>query len=148
MKIYISGIMALFLIAYISASVFASNGNKGDWGFDTKYYNYALIEGEITSIDHDKGIFHVNGTDEQIFFCEHTEFFSGDISLPMEKVFNAVKFSNDQKIKAVNVHIGDVIKSRYSKIKGKIYLDICLVGKTLNSEDTMGHKGNTLTSGK
>jgi len=57
-KVYIIRIMALFLIAFISNNVFASNGNKGDWGFDPKYYNYALIEGEITSIDYNKGIFH------------------------------------------------------------------------------------------
>lgn len=149
MKIYISGIMALFFIACISTSVFGANGNKGDWGFDPKYYNYALIEGEITSIDHDNGILHVKGRDEQIFFCEHTEFFSGDISLPMERVFHAVKFNNDQKIKSVNVSVGDMIKSRYSKFSNdRIYLDTCLVGKDLKSKDTAAGKGDTLLSGK
>ncbi|MFO0792639.1 MAG: hypothetical protein U0586_01110 [Candidatus Brocadiaceae bacterium] len=130
MKTYVLGIMAMFLISFISTGVFAANGNKGDWGFDPKYYKYALIEGEITSIDYDNGILHMKGIDEQIFFCEHTEFFSGDISLPMERVFHAVKFNNDQKIKADNVSVGDMIKSRYSKFSnGKIYLDTCLVGK-------------------
>lgn len=149
MKTYILGIMALFLIAFISTGVFASNGNKGDWGFEPKNYTYALIEGEITSIDYDQGILHVKGTDEQIFFCEHTEFFSGDISLPMERVFHAVKFNNDKKIKAVNVSVGDMIKSRYSKCENdKIYLDTCLVGKDLKSKDTAAGKGDTLLSGK
>lgn len=149
MKTYILGIMALFLIACISTSVFAANGNKGDWGFDPKYYNYALIEGEIISIDYDKGVLRVKGTDEQIFFCEHTEFFRGDISLLMERVFHAVKFSNDQKINAADVSIGDMIKSRYSKFSnGKIYLDTCLVGKNSKSLDAAGGKGNTLLSEK
>ncbi len=40
-------ITALFLIAFMSTAVFSANGNKGDWGFDPKYYKYALIEGEI-----------------------------------------------------------------------------------------------------
>lgn len=149
MKIYISRIMALFIVACISTDVFAANGNKGDWGFDPKYYNYALIEGEITSIDYEKKVLHVKGTDEQIFFCEHTEFFSGDISLPMERVFHAVKFSNDQKINAADVSIGDMIKSRYSKFSnGKIYLDTCLVEKNSKSLDAAGDKGDTLLSEK
>lgn len=149
MKMYTSGIMALFLIACISTGVFAANGNKGDWGFEPKNYKYALIEGEITSIDYDKGILCMKGTDEQIFFCEHTEFFRGDISLPMERVFHAIKFSNDQKIKAVTVGVGDIIKSRYSKFSnGKIYLDTCLVGNNLNPGDATGSEGNTLLSEK
>ncbi len=149
MKTSILGIIALFLIAFISTGVFAANGNKGDWGFEPKDYQYALIEGEITSIDHNKGILHVKGTDEQIFFCEHTEFFSGDISLPMERVFHAVKFNHDQKIKADNVSVGDMIKSRYSKFSnGKKYLDTCLVRKNLKSRDATGDKDDTFLSGK
>ncbi|OQZ01071.1 MAG: hypothetical protein B6D35_04090 [Candidatus Brocadia sp. UTAMX2] len=149
MKISISKIMALFLIGGIATGVFAANGNKGDWGFDPKYYNYALIEGEITSIDHDKGFLRVEGKDEQIFFCEHTEFFRGDISLPMERVFHAVKFNNDQKIESVHVNVGDMIKSRYSKFSnGKIYLDTCLAGEDLKPGDVTGSKDNTLLSKK
>ncbi|TVL99358.1 MAG: hypothetical protein CV087_18210 [Candidatus Brocadia sp. WS118] len=149
MKAHILRIMALSLIACISTGVFAANGNKGDWGFDPKYYKYALIEGEITSIDHDNGILRVKGTDVQIFFCEHTEFFRGDISLPMERVFHPVKFNKDQQIQAVNVSVGDMIKSRYSKFdNGKIYLDTCLVGKDPASKDIAGGKGDTLLSEK
>ena len=112
----------------MSTAVFAANGNKGDWGFDPKYYKYALIEGEITSVDHEKMTLHVKGKDEQIFFCEHTEFFRGDISLPMEIVFHPVKFNDNQKMEVVDVKAGDIIKSRYSKVEnGKIYLDTCLV---------------------
>lgn len=149
MKIYISRIVVLFIVAGISTCIFAANGNKGDWGFDPKYYKYALIEGEITSIDHNNGILRVKGTDEQIFFCEHTEFFNGNISLPMERVFHPVKFSKDQKIQAINVSVGDMIKSRYSKFdNSKIYLDTCLVGKDLASKDIAGGKGDTLLSEK
>ncbi|MDR4507214.1 MAG: hypothetical protein MRJ65_03075 [Candidatus Brocadiaceae bacterium] len=125
-----SGITTLFLITCISTSVFATNAGKTDWGFESKNYAYALIEGEITSIDHNKNTLQVKGTDEQLFFCEHTEFFRGDISLPVERVFHAVTFKKDQKIQAVHVTVGDMIKSRYGKDRnGKIYLDICLVGK-------------------
>ncbi len=149
MKTRILGIMALFVIACVSPAVFAANGNKADWGFEPKNYRYALIEGEITSIDHDNEVLRVKGTDEQIFFCEHTEFFRGDISLPMERVFHPVKFNKDQKIQAVNVSVGDMIKSRYSKFdNGKIYLDTCLVGKDPTSKDIAGGKGDTLLSGK
>ena len=149
MKVYILGIMALLFITFISTGVFAANGNKADWGFEPNNYKYALIEGEITSIDHDTGALQVKGTDGQIFFCEHTEFFSWDISLPMERVFHAVKFNKDQKIKAVNVSVGDMIKSRYSKFgDGKIYLDTCLVGKDLKSKDIAGGKSDTFLSGK
>ena len=42
-------------------AIFAANGNKGDWGFDPKYYRYALIEGEITAVDHDKRTLNVKG---------------------------------------------------------------------------------------
>ena len=83
MKNLTIGLTVIFLLAFMSTAVFAANGNKGDWGFDPKYYKYALIEGEITSVDHEKMTLHVKGKDEQIFFCEHTEFFRGDISLPM-----------------------------------------------------------------
>ncbi len=121
-------ITALFLTAFMSTAVFSANGNKGDWGFDPKYYKYALIEGEITSVDHDKKTLNVKGTDEEIFFCEHTEFFRGVITLPMERVFHPVKFNKDQEINVVDLKVGDIIKSRYSKEEdGKIYLDTCLV---------------------
>ncbi|MDN3514050.1 MAG: hypothetical protein NG747_06590 [Candidatus Brocadia sp.] len=149
MKTYILKIMALLLVAGISTGVFAANGNKGDWGFDPKNYKYALIEGEITSIDLDKSVLHVKGRDEQVFFCEHTEFFRGDVSLPMERVFHAVEFSNDQKINAADISVGDMIKSRYSKFSnGTIYLDTCLVGKKPNSRDVSGGKNNILLSEK
>lgn len=138
--------MALLLVADISTGVFAANGNRGDWGVDPKN---ALIEGEITSIDLDKRILYVKRRDEPVFFCELTEFFQGDISLPIERVFHAVKFSNDQKINVADVSVEDLIKSRYSKFSdGKIYLDTCLVGKNLSSRDVAGSKGNTLLSEK
>ena len=128
MKNLTIGLTVIFLLTFVSAGIFAANGNKGDWGFDPKYYKYALIEGEITSVDHEKRTLSVKGTDEQIFFCEHTEFFRGDISLPMEIVFHPVKFNDSQKIEVVDVKAGDIIKSRYSKEEnGKIYLDSCLV---------------------
>ena len=128
MKNLTIGLMTMFLMALMSTAVFSANGNKGDWGFDPKYYRYALIEGEITSVDHDKKTLNVKGTDEQLFFCEHTEFFRGDISLTMEIVFHPVKFSDDQKMEVVDVKVGDIIKSRYSKVEnGRIYLDTCLV---------------------
>ena len=128
MKNLTIGLTAMFLLAFVSTGIFAANGNKGDWGFDPKYYKYALIEGEITSVDHEKRTLNVKGTDEQIFFCEHTEFLRGDISLPMERVFHPVKFNGDQKMEVVDIKAGDIIKSRYSKEEnGKIYLDTCLV---------------------
>ena len=128
MKNLTIGLMTMFLMALMSTAVFSANGNKGDWGFDPKYYRYALIEGEITSVDHDKRTLNVKGTDEQIFFCEHTEFLRGDISLSMERVFHPVKFNGDQKMAAIDIKVGDIIKSRYSKEEGgKIYLDTCLV---------------------
>ena len=128
MKNLTIGLTVIFLLAFMPTAVFAANGNKGDWGFDPKYYKYALIEGEITSVDHEKKTLNVKGTDEQIFFCEHTEFFRGDISLPMEIVFHPVKFNDNQKMEVVDVKAGDIIKSRYSKVEnGKIYLDTCLV---------------------
>lgn len=137
------------LLSSIPTPHFAANGNKGDWGFEPKNYKYALIEGEIISIDYKKGTLSIKGTDEQIFFCEHTEFFRGDISLPMERVFHAVKFSDDQKIMATDVSIGDIMRSRYSKFSnGKIYLDVCLVGNDPKSRDAAGDRGNTLFSGK
>ncbi len=130
MKNLTIGLMAMFLTAFMSTAVFSANGNKGDWGFDPKYYKYALIEGEITSVDHDKRTLNVKGTDVQIFFCEHTEFLEGDISLSMERVFHPVKFNDDQKMNVVDVKAGDIIKSRYNKEEnGKIYLDTCLVVK-------------------
>jgi hypothetical protein len=68
-------------------------------------------------------------TYEQIFICEHTEFLRGDISLSMERVFHPVKSNGDQKMAAIDIKAGDIIKSRYSKEEsGKIYLDTCLVG--------------------
>ena len=128
MKNLTIGLTVIFLLAFVSTGIFAANGNKGDWGFDPKYYRYALIEGEITSVDHEKRTLHVKGKDEQLFYCEHTEFFRGDISLPIEIVFHPVKFNGDQKMEVVDVKAGDIIKSRYSKIEnGKIYLDTCLV---------------------
>lgn len=131
MKNLTIGLTVIFLLAFVSTGIFAANGNKGDWGFDPKYYKYALIEDEITSVDHEKRTLHVRGKDEQIFFCEHTEFFKGNISLSMERVFHPVKFNGDQKMDVVDVKAGDIIKSRYSKEEnGKIYLDTCLVGNT------------------
>lgn len=36
MKVHISKIMALLLVADISTGVFAANGNRGDWGLILK----------------------------------------------------------------------------------------------------------------
>ncbi|MDG6004505.1 hypothetical protein BIY37_12255 [Candidatus Brocadia sapporoensis] len=125
---------------------FCSEREQGRLGVDPKN---ALIEGEITSIDLDKRILYVKRRDEPVFFCELTEFFQGDISLPIERVFHAVKFSNDQKINVADVSVEDLIKSRYSKFSdGKIYLDTCLVGKYLSSRDVAGSKDTTLLSEK
>jgi hypothetical protein len=44
----------LYFITLTFTNVFAANGIKGDCGFGTKAYKYALIEGEVTSIDPDK----------------------------------------------------------------------------------------------
>ena len=128
MKNLTIGLTAMFLLAFVSTGIFAANGNKGDWGFEPKSYKYALIEGEIISIDHDEKTLIVKGTEGQVFFCEHTEFFRGVTSLPMGQVFHPVKFNKDQEIKVVDIKVGDIIKSRYSKEdNGKIYLDTCLV---------------------
>lgn len=130
MKNLTIGLTVIFLLVFVSIGIFAANGNKGDWGFDPKYYRYALIEGEIISVDHEKRTLNVKGTDEQIFFCEHTEFFRGEISLPMEIVFHPVKFNSDQKMEVIDIKAGDIIKSRYSKEENnKTYLDTCLVEK-------------------
>ena len=144
MKNLTIGLTVIFLLAFVSTGIFAANGNKGDWGFDPKYYKYALIEGEITSVDHDKGTLNVKGTDEQIFYCEHTEFFRGDISLPMEIVFHPVKFNNNQKMEVVDIKAGDIIKSRYSNEEGsKIYLDTCLVEKKSKPQKSMDVNNET-----
>jgi len=139
MKNLTIALTAMFLLAFVSTGIFAANGNKGDWGFEPKSYKYALIEGEIISIDHDEKTLIVKGTEGQVFFCEHTEFFSGVTSLPMGQVFHPVKFNKDQEIKVVDIKVGDIIKSRYSKEEnGKIYLDTCLVvnnGKPQKSID-------------
>ncbi len=143
MKKHTIWLMALFLIAFMPTVVSAANGNKGDWGFEPKNWRYALIEGEITSIDHDKKVLNVKGNDAQIFFCEHTEFFLGDIALPMERVFHPVEFKGDQKIVPVDLRVGDVIKSRYSKMdNGMIFLDTCLVGNNSRPGDSVAVKGS------
>ncbi|MCF6150523.1 MAG: hypothetical protein E3K37_17990 [Candidatus Kuenenia sp.] len=130
MKKHTLWIMALYFITFLSGSVFAANGNKGDWGFETKAYKYALIEGKVISINPDKKTLTVEGFDEQIFYCEYTEFYQGDITLPMERVFHPVKFNKEQRINAADIKAGDIIKARYSRIaSGKIYLDTCLVGE-------------------
>ena len=150
MKNLTIGLTVIFLLAFMSTAVFAANGNKGDWGFDPKYYKYALIEGEITSVDHEKMTLHVKGKDEQIFFCEHTEFLRGDISLSMERVFHPVKFTGDQKMAAIDLKAGDIIKSRYSNEEGgKIYLDTCLVEKRSKPQKSIdiNNKTTRLISG-
>ena len=86
----------------------------------------------------------LKGTDEQIFFCEHTEFFRGDISLPMEIVFHPIKFNSDQKMKVVDVKTGDIIKSRYSKEENnKTYLDTCLVEKRSKTQKSLDVSNET-----
>lgn len=138
MKNLTIGLTVMFLLAFVSTDIFAANGNKGDWGFDPKNYKYALIEGEITSVDHDKKTLNVKGTEGEVFVCEHTEFFRGDISLQMERVFHPVTFNKDQKITIVDVKAGDIIKSRYSREEnGKIYLDTCLVVKSGKPQKSM-----------
>ena len=144
MKNLTIGLTVIFLLAFVSTGIFAANGNKGDWGFDPKYYKYALIEGEITSVDHETRTLNVKGTDEQIFFCEHTEFLRGDVSLPMERVFHPVKFNDNQKMEVADVKAGDVIKSRYSKEEnGKIYLDTCLVVNKSKPQKSMDVNNET-----
>ena len=144
MKNLTIGLTAMLLLAFVSTGLFAANGYKGGWGFEPKNYKYALIEGEITSVDHEKKTLNVKGAEEQVFFCEHTEFFRGDISLPMEIVFHPVKFNGNQKMEVVDVKAGDIIKSRYSKEEdGKIYLDTCLVKKRSKPQKSIDVNNDT-----
>ncbi len=147
MKNLIILMLTLTFVTLIASVTFASNGSKGDWGFDPKYYKYALIEGEVISVDHDKGTLMVKGNDKALHFDDKTEFGKGDISLPMENVFNDVKFTEDERILSGHVSVGDVIKSRYSKLdNGKILLDTCLVGVESNSFDKVGKNDDTLVA--
>ncbi len=144
MKNLTTRLMVMFLLSCVTTAIFAANGNKGDWGFDPKYYNYALIEGEIISIDHDKKALKVKGTEGEVLICEHTEFFRGVISLPLERVFHPVNFNKNQEIGIADVKIGDVIKSRYSKDENsKIYLDTCLVVKRDKPQKSRGVNNET-----
>ena len=147
MKRIIIVFFAMVFIAFISTNIFAANGSKGDWGFDARYYKYALIEGEVTSIDYERGILRVKGNGKELLFDDITEFVSGDISLPMEKVFHGVEFTKDQRITSANVNVGDVIKSRYSILdSGKILLDTCLVDVNKKSHDNVAINRNTMVA--
>lgn len=141
MKNLITLLTTLSLTTCMTIVVFAANGNKGDWGFEPKQYKYALIVGEITSIDHNKRVLQVKGTDEKIFFCDYTEFFRGTIKLPMERVFHPVEFNDNEKLDDNDVRVGDYIKSRYSRVNNdQIHLDTCLVvnnGKSRKSIDAI-----------
>lgn len=151
MKNLTIGLITMFLLAFMSTAVYAANGNKGDWGFDPKYYKYALIEGEITSIDHDKKALNVKGTEGHVLFCEHTEFYRGLITLPMERVFHPVKFSKNQAIRIDDVEVGDIIKSRFHKEEdGTIYLETCLVvdGSKLQKSIDVTNETTRLISGQ
>ncbi len=136
MKILKSLLLTAIVIGFVSGSAFA---NKTNWGIDGTHYKYALIEGKITSIDHVKKVITVDGANDKLFFDKHTTFYSGDISLPMEKVISPVNFTENQGINVTDVREGDVVKSRYEVMEnGLIFLDACLVGNGAEPGNTTG----------
>ena len=68
----------------------------------------------------------------------------------MERVFHPVKFNDNQKVEAIDLKAGDIIKSRYSNEEGgKIYLDTCLVEKRSKPQKSIdiNNKTTRLISG-
>ena len=133
MKTLTALFIAVLSLGFVSNNVFA---NKTNWGLEEKHYRYAVIEGEVTSIDHDNMVLTVEGVDENIHFDNCTAFYSGDMSLSLERVVHPVRFTNDQEINAFMIKEGDIVKFRYAvKEDGSMLLDTCLVGTTLPGTD-------------
>ena len=80
MKTLTTLLLAALFIGFISSNVFA---NKTNWGIDASHYRYALIEGEVTAIDHERKVITVDGVNDNLIFDKHTRFYNGDLSLPI-----------------------------------------------------------------
>jgi len=134
MKTLTTLLLAALIVGFGSSNVFA---NKTNWGINASHYKYALVKGEVTSIDLERKVITVDGVNSNLIFDKHTTFYTGAISLPMEKVFSPVSFTEKQKIKASDISVGDVVKSRYEVMEnGLIILDTCLVGAGVELNDT------------
>ena len=133
MKTLTALFIAVLSLGFVSNNVFA---NKTNWGLEEKHYRYAVIEGEVTTIDHEAGMLTVEGIDGNVHFDNCTVFYSGDMSLQLERVVHPVRFTDDQEINAFMIKEGDTVKFRYAiKEDGSMLLDTCLVGTTLPGAD-------------
>ena len=129
MKTLTALFIAVLSLGFVSTNVFA---NKTNWGLEEKHYKYAVIEGEVITIDHDNRVLTVEGVDRNVHFDSCTAFYSGDMSLPLERVVHPVRFTDDQEINAFMIEEGDVVKFRYEvKEDGSMLLDTCLVGTSI-----------------
>ncbi len=134
MKTLIALFIAVLSLGFASSNVLA---NKTNWGLEEKHYKYAVVEGEVTSIDHDKMELKVEGVNESVRFDNCTTFYSGNMSLPLERVVHPLKFTKDQEINAFMIKEGDIIKFRYEIVEdGSMLLDTCLV-RTVDTKINM-----------
>ncbi len=133
MKTLTALFIAVLSLGFVSTNVFA---NKTNWGLEDKHYKYAVIEGEVTTIDHDNRVLTVEGVDENVHFDNCTAFYSGDMSLPLERLVHPVRFTDEQEINAFMIKEGDIVKFRYEvREDGSMLLDTCLVGTTVPGAD-------------
>ena len=112
-------IIALVFVTLTSATLFA--GKQPDIAFNSELYKYDIISGKVTDIN--PYTIEVEGENRTLCYEEHTQFFRGDDSVAIEKVYGDDVFKGCEKINSSQIRKGDNLKARFTKVGNKA---VCL----------------------
>ena len=105
-------IIALVFVTLTSATLFA--GKQPDIAFHSELYKYDIISGKVTDIN--PYTIEVEGENRTLCYEEHTQFFRGDDSVAIEKVYGDDVFKGCEKINSSQIKEGDNLKATFTKV--------------------------------
>jgi hypothetical protein len=119
-------IIALVFVTLSSATLFA--GKQPDIAFHADMYKYDIISGKVTDIN--PFTIEIEGEERTLCHEQHTQFFRGDGSVAIEKVYGGDLFKDCEKITSSQIKEGDNLKARFTKVgKNAVCLEVVLIVK-------------------
>lgn len=125
-RLIVAGAIVSFLFTLALSDIFAAK--RPDWGWSPNIYEYAIVAGEVASIDLKSDRIKFADNDTQMYFNDGTEFYAGDVGMDIEKVYGGPKLSEKDRISPKAIKSGKLMKCTFTRTNdGKVYLNTCLV---------------------
>lgn len=125
-RLIVCGALISFLFTMALSDIFAAK--RPDWGWSPNIYEYAIVAGEVASVDLKSNRIRFADADTEVFFNDETRFYAGDVGMGIEKVYGGPTLSEKQRISPKAITNGKLMKCTFTRSNdGKIYLNTCLV---------------------